>query len=59
MRLYAECLAGWQKSMTDECKLYQIRAELDAYYARLYGHTHDKLRYILDPRGGFPSGYLP
>ena len=36
-----------------------VRAELDAYYARLYGLTRDELRYILDPRGGFPSGYLP
>jgi Type I restriction-modification system methyltransferase subunit len=26
-----------------------IRAELDAYYARLYGLTRDELRYILDP----------
>ena len=28
----------------------QIRAELDAYYARLYGLTRDELRYILDPK---------
>ena len=27
----------------------QLRAELDAWYARLYGLTHDELRYILDP----------
>jgi len=26
-----------------------IRAEIDAYYARLYGLTRDELRYILDP----------
>ena len=26
-----------------------LRAELDAYYARLYGLTRDELRYILDP----------
>ncbi len=26
-----------------------MRAELDAYYARLYGLTRDELRYILDP----------
>jgi hypothetical protein len=26
-----------------------IRAELDAYYARLYGLTRKQLRYILDP----------
>ena len=27
-----------------------LRAELDAYYAKLYGLTHDELRYILDPK---------
>jgi len=27
----------------------QLRAELDARYARLYGLTRDELRYILDP----------
>jgi hypothetical protein len=27
----------------------QLRADLDAYYARLYGLTRDELRYILDP----------
>jgi hypothetical protein len=27
----------------------QVRAELDAYYAKLYGLTRDELRYILDP----------
>ncbi|OJH79419.1 MAG: restriction endonuclease [Stenotrophomonas maltophilia] len=26
-----------------------LRAELDAYYARLYGLTRDEIRYILDP----------
>ena len=26
-----------------------LRAELDAYYARLYGLTEEELRYILDP----------
>ncbi len=35
------------------------RAELDAYYAHLYGLTRDELRYILDPKdvfgGDFPS----
>ena len=30
----------------------QLRAELDAYYARLYGLTRDELRYTLrvDPK---------
>lgn len=27
----------------------KLRAELDAYYARLYGLSRDELRYILDP----------
>ncbi len=27
----------------------KLRAELDAIYARLYGLSHDDLRYILDP----------
>lgn len=27
-----------------------LRAELDAYYAKLYGLTRDQLRYILDPQ---------
>jgi len=26
-----------------------LRADLDAYYAHLYGLTRDELRYILDP----------
>ena len=34
----------------DEVRRAQIRAELDAYYARLYGLTRDELRYILDPK---------
>jgi hypothetical protein len=28
----------------------QVSAELDAYYARLYGLTRDELHYILDPK---------
>ena len=34
----------------DEVRRAQIRAELDTYYARLYGLTRDELRYILDPK---------
>lgn len=33
----------------DEERRAEIRAELDAYYARLYGLERDELRYILDP----------
>lgn len=38
----------------------QLRAELDAYYARLYGLTRDELRYILEPADApfGPSGEL-
>jgi hypothetical protein len=34
----------------DENRRAQLRAELDAYYAKLYGLTRDELRYILDPK---------
>ena len=33
----------------DEDRRAILRAELDAYYARLYGLTRKQLRYILDP----------
>jgi hypothetical protein len=35
----------------------QVRAELDAYYARLYGLTRDELRYILDPKDVMGADY--
>ena len=35
----------------------QLRAELDAYYARLYGLTRDELRYILDPAAVLGDDY--
>jgi hypothetical protein len=35
----------------------QLRAELDAYYARLYGLTHDELRYVLDPKDVMGDDY--
>ena len=35
----------------------QLRAELDAYYARLYGLTRDELRYILDPKDVMGANY--
>ncbi len=34
----------------DEDRRALLRAELDAYYAKLYGLTRKQLRYILDPR---------
>jgi hypothetical protein len=33
----------------DRTRRAQLRADLDAYYARLYGLARDELRYILDP----------
>lgn len=33
----------------DEARRALLRAELDAYYARLYGLTRKQLRYLLDP----------
>ena len=35
----------------------QLRAELDAYYARLYDLTRDELRYILDPKDMMGADY--
>ena len=35
----------------------QIRAELDAYYARLYRLDREELRYILDPADVMGPGY--
>jgi hypothetical protein len=34
-----------------------LRAELDAFYARLYGLTRDELRYILDPADVMGADY--
>lgn len=34
----------------DENRRAVLRAELDAYYAKLYGLTRDELRYFLDPK---------
>jgi hypothetical protein len=34
----------------DEDRRAHLRAELDAYYARLYSLSRDELRYILDPK---------
>ena len=47
----------WKKEVSlmkysrwDEVRRAQLRGELHAYYARLYGLTRDELRYILDPK---------
>jgi hypothetical protein len=53
----ARDLTDWAKSLGFDGQPFAfnpdrraiLRAELDAYYARLYGLTHDELRYVLDP----------
>ncbi|MBU2720903.1 SAM-dependent DNA methyltransferase, partial [Acidithiobacillus ferridurans] len=53
----AHDLAAWAQDLGfkgqpyafDPVRRAQLRAELDAYYARLYGLTRDELLYILDP----------
>ena len=50
-------LAAWAKDLGysgepfafNPTRRAALRAELDAYYAKLYGLTRDELRYILDP----------
>jgi len=44
------CPAPFAPAKWDEDRRAILRAELDAYYARLYGLTRDELRYILDPK---------
>jgi len=41
----------------DEDRRAQLRAELDAWYARAYGLTRDELRYILDPADVMGADY--
>ena len=41
----------------DPARRAQLRAELDAWYARLYGLTRDELRYILDPAAVLGADY--
>jgi hypothetical protein len=46
------CPFGWNPE-----RRALLRAELDAYYARLYGLTRDELRYILDPKDVMGEDY--
>lgn len=39
----------------DEERRAQLKAELDAYYAKLYGLTREELAYILDPTTKYPT----
>jgi len=41
----------------DEERRALLRAELDAYYAKLYGLTRDELRYILDPQDVYGADF--
>lgn len=55
----ADCGYTGEPFRWDEDRRACLRAELDAYYVRLYGLTRDELRYILDPKAvhgpTFPS----
>ena len=41
----------------DDAKRAVLRAELDAYYARLYGLTRTELQYILEPQSVMGEDY--
>jgi len=41
----------------DSFRRAHLKAELDAYYAHLYGLTEDELRYILDPKDLFGDDF--
>ena len=61
----AHDLSGWAQDLGydgepfpfDPDRRATLRAELDAYYAKLYGLTRDELRYILDPTDIMGEGY--
>jgi len=41
----------------NEPRRSRLKAELDAFYAKLYGLTEEELRYILDPKDVFGEDY--
>ncbi|MBK9426028.1 MAG: N-6 DNA methylase [Gammaproteobacteria bacterium] len=61
----ANDMASWAKDMAhvgepftfEPARRAQLRAELDAWYARAYGLTRDELRYILDPADVMGADY--
>ena len=61
----AHDLSGWAQDLgyngppfaLDPDRRAVLRAELDAYYARLYGLERDELRYILDPADVMGADY--
>lgn len=51
LKPFAESLGYHGEPFTwDEERRHLLKAELDAYYARLYGLTREELEYILDPQ---------
>ncbi|MBN0002224.1 hypothetical protein JTL74_33805, partial [Pseudomonas aeruginosa] len=58
-------LAAWARDLGyegppfafDPDRRATLRAELDAYYAKLYGLTEEELRYILDPADVMGADY--
>lgn len=51
LKAFAEdCGYAGEPFRWDEERRALLRAELDAYFARLYGLTRDEIRYILDPK---------
>ncbi len=61
----AHDLSGWAQDLGydgepfpfDPDRRATLRAELDAYYAKLYGLNRDELRYILDPADVMGADY--
>ena len=58
MKPFAEALDyhGEPFKFTPE-RRHQLKSELDAYYAKLYGLTRNELRYILDPADVMGTDY--
>jgi hypothetical protein len=58
MRPWAEDLGhAGAPFVWDEQGRAELRAELDAFFARKYGLTRDELRYILDPADARGTDY--
>ncbi|MFG6490522.1 Eco57I restriction-modification methylase domain-containing protein [Roseateles sp. BYS78W] len=66
MRSWAEDLSEYdRRPLADRARTFAwdldrralLRAELDAYIARLYGLTRDELRYVLDPKDVMGDDY--
>ena len=63
--LHLPCHAPWAEDLGhtgapfdfDPVRRAQLRAELDAFFARKYGLSRDELRYILDPADTHGDSY--